>query len=154
MSARRRTATVPVAASLLFLVAACAGEQDPGLDRGPEADSAACDQWRGALPAQVLGGSRAGEDAQGNTRWGSPAVVAGCGHTPLGPTTKPCLDVDGIEWVVDDPEADPIRFTTYGRSPAVVVLVPASYGRESASGALADLGPAAARLPRSGPGCG
>ena len=61
--------------------------------------------------------------------WGDPAVVARCGVTPLGPTTLDCIEVSGVDWVAE-PLSDGVRFTTYGRSPAVEVLVPAAYRPE------------------------
>ncbi|MFN8077052.1 MAG: DUF3515 family protein [Kineosporiaceae bacterium] len=136
----------------LLLVTGCS-EGEAGLAAGPRRDDPACTRLSAALPPTVLGGSRVGDDDRGDARWGSPAVVLGCGHTPPGPSTRACLGVDGVDWLVDDPEADPIRFTSYGRDPAVVVLVPARYGRERASEALADLAGAVAGLPREGPGC-
>lgn len=80
--------------------------------------------------------------------WGSPGIVLRCGVEPVGPTTLPCLEINGVDWVVDD-AGDPIRFLTYGREPAVEVLVPTEYGRENASGALVDLEPAVSPLPQN-----
>jgi hypothetical protein len=90
---------------------------------------------------------QAGTPVTGVAVWGSPGIVLRCGAEPLGPTTLPCLEVNGVDWVVDDAE-DLLRFLTYGRAPAVEVLVPADYGRENASGALVDLEPVVAPLPQ------
>jgi hypothetical protein len=103
-----------------------------------------------AVPTTVLdrGAVAAGQPVAGVRTWGDPPVVLRCGLDPLGPTSLPCLAVDGVDWVVDD-GGDPLVFTTYGRDPAVEVAVPLSYGRENATGALVDLGPAVATIARS-----
>lgn len=62
----------------------------------------------------------------GVAAWGDPPIVARCGKQPPGPTTDPCIDVDGVDWVATELD-DGTMFTTYGRSPAVEVLVPAEY---------------------------
>jgi hypothetical protein len=61
--------------------------------------------------------------------WGDPPIIARCGLPPIGPTTDPCLDVSGIDWVAHQ-LTDGVRFTTYGRSPAIEVLVPSAYSPE------------------------
>ena len=58
--------------------------------------------------------------------WGDPAIIARCGALPPGPTTLQCLDVAGVDWIVEELE-DGVSFTTYGRTPAVQVLVPKAY---------------------------
>ena len=40
-----------------------------------------------------------------------------------GPTTDDCLTVNGVDWVAT-PLSDGTRFVTYGRDPAVEVLIP------------------------------
>lgn len=103
-----------------------------------------------SAPDRVLDQPRvaAGEPVAGVVSWGSPAIVLRCGATEVGPTTLPCIAVDGVDWVVDD-AGDPIRFVTYGRSPALEVFVPLEYGRENATGALVDLAGIATDLPAS-----
>ncbi len=97
--------------------------------------------------------------AQATTAWGDPAIVLRCGIDPPGPTTERCETVStpggpSIDWLVvpDAPEAeaDPAiatdwTFTTYGRVPAVEVLVPATQVTQQRSSAFLDaLGPAIA----------
>jgi hypothetical protein len=48
---------------------------------------------------------------------------------PLGPTTDQCLNVSGVDWVAHR-LSDGVRFTTYGRTPAIEVLVPNAYQPE------------------------
>jgi hypothetical protein len=61
--------------------------------------------------------------------WGEPPIIARCGLPAIGPTTDPCLDVSGIDWVAHQ-LSDGVRFTTYGRSPAIEILVPSAYQPE------------------------
>jgi hypothetical protein len=46
-----------------------------------------------------------------------------------GPSTEHCETVNGIDWVVQ-PLTDGEEFTTFGRSPAIQVLVPKHYAPE------------------------
>ena len=61
--------------------------------------------------------------------WGDPAVIARCGLPEPGPTTDECLGVSGVDWVAHR-LSDGVRFTTFGRSPAIEVLVPSAYAPE------------------------
>lgn len=58
--------------------------------------------------------------------WGDPAIIARCGLTSPGPTTEHCVRVDGVDWV-GTKLSDGARYVTFGRSPAVEVLVPTKY---------------------------
>ena len=98
-------------------------------------------------PVSVEGPGRSEDDARA---WGDPAVIATCGWPALGPTTDECLDVDGVFWVVEE-LSDGAKFTTYGRDPAIVVLVPAAYAPEPLL--LPAFGPAAKALPENGRRC-
>ncbi|GAA1169231.1 hypothetical protein GCM10009584_07720 [Ornithinimicrobium humiphilum] len=62
----------------------------------------------------------------GVAAWGDPPIVARCGKLPPEPTTDPCIDIDGIDWVATELD-DGTMFTTYGRTPAIEVLVPDAY---------------------------
>jgi hypothetical protein len=133
--------------------AACSGGPDPAatVRAAPQAGSPACVKALRRLPARVLDQGRAALAVDGAAAWGSPRVVLRCGLPEPAPTTKACLTVDGVDWVLDD--GDPLVFTTYGRAPAAEVTVPASYGRENATAALVDLARVAGDLPGSGHAC-
>ena len=63
-------------------------------------------------------------DAQATAAWGSPAaILLRCGIPVPGPTTLQCATVKGIDWLRDDSGAPNYVFTTYGRDPAVEVIV-------------------------------
>ncbi len=105
-----------------------------------------------AVPRTVLGLARVPLDLSGAAAWGRPAVTARCGLPAPGPSVAPCLAVDGVDWLLDLQHAD-VRFLTFGRSPALEVVVPHRYPRTSATSALVDLAPVARALPRTGSGC-
>ena len=62
--------------------------------------------------------------------WGDPAIIARCGATAPGPTSAQCLAIADVDWVAE-PLDDGVRFTSYGRDPAIQVLVPSDYATES-----------------------
>jgi hypothetical protein len=82
--------------------------------------------------------------------WGDPAVIATCGWPELGPTTDPCIQVDGVDWVAHQLE-DGVQFRTFGRSPVIEVLVPKAYAPEPLL--LPAFGAAARALPSTGRHC-
>lgn len=84
-----------------------------------------------AWPAVVAGHERGATtpDSPATAAWGDPAIIARCGVPAPPPTTLECLAVDDVDWVVE-PLSDGSRFTTYGRSPALQVLVPDAYAPE------------------------
>jgi hypothetical protein len=96
-----------------------------------EAGSAACRSAAAHWPPTVGGKTRRPTSSSSDAvrAWGDPAVIARCGLPPIGPTTEQCLDVSGVDWVAHQ-LTDGVRFTTYGRSPAIEVLVPSAYKPE------------------------
>ena len=68
-------------------------------------------------------------DASAGAAYGDPAIIARCGVPALGPTTDDCIEVDGMGWVAQG-LSDGTRFTTFGRDPAIEVLVPKDYAPE------------------------
>lgn len=79
--------------------------------------------------------------------WGDPAIVLRCGvPEPAGFSNDAyasCLTVNGIDWYLAGDSGDgassqrPITVTTVYRSPAIEVTVPASYGTQGPSTAMA-----------------
>jgi hypothetical protein len=82
--------------------------------------------------------------------WGDPPVIARCGVSALGPTTEQCLSVDGVDWVVRE-ASDGAVLTTFGRDPAIEVLVPDAYAPEPLL--LPAFAGAARALPSNGRTC-
>lgn len=114
-----------------------------------------CESATALWPAKVGGKEARAVDPhdgveQDAAAWGDPAIIATCGWPALGPTDQECLDVDGVYWVVES-LTDGARFTTYGREPAIEVLIPHAYAPEPLL--LPAFGRAAKALPTNGRTC-
>jgi hypothetical protein len=121
------------------------------MQAAPESSDTACADLVVLLPDTVADQPARETDAQGTGAWGEPAsVLLRCGVAPLGPTTDRCVSVDGIDWVIDESRKPNFLFTTYGRTPAVEVLVDNDV--VSGTTALADLSRAVGVIPAEG-GC-
>jgi hypothetical protein len=134
---------------LAAAVAACSdGGGTPDLAPAPGAGTPACADVVDRAPQRVLDRERATPQALGVAAWGDPPIVLQCGVEPAeGPSSDPCLAVDGVDWLLTNPDDEdaPAAFVTYGRSPGVRVTVPGN--RQEANGALVDLAPAVSPLP-------
>ena len=89
-------------------------------------------------------------NAQATGAWGEPvAVVLHCGLPAPAPTAElPCVTVEGVDWLRDDSDAPSYVFTSYGREPAVEVVVDSDIA--SGLDALTEISPAVAQLPVTG----
>jgi hypothetical protein len=127
---RPRLRTAFGAALLLTLVTGCSGAVKADLPAG--ADDPACARVAHALPTTLLEQHR--RDTQPSSpalaAWGDPPIVLRCGVPPPGPTTDQCTAVDGVDWVAR-PISGGYDFTTYGRTPAIQVLLPNHYAPET-----------------------
>lgn len=156
MSPARRTAAHSQATGILALAVAggllvgCSSAVEATAP--PQAGSAACSAASGDWPDSVSGEGRreTSADSTAVVAWGDPAIIARCGIGALGPTTDECLRVDGVDWVVRE-LSDGAQFTTFGRDPAIEVLVPRDYAPEPLL--LPVFGPAAKKLPSNGRAC-
>lgn len=142
-SAARSLAAVSAAALLSVTLAGCATAV--ALEPADDAANPGCAEVIVRLP-DALGEQKLREtNAQGTGAWGDPAtVLLRCGVEVPGPTTQQCVEVGGIDWIVDDADKPKFRFTTYGRTPATEVIV--DYDKASAS-ALIDLVGAISPIP-------
>lgn len=96
----------------------------------PLAGGEVCRSAASAWPDQVGAQERREvSDASAGAAYGDPAIIARCGVPALGPTTDDCIEVDGLGWVAQ-PLSDGTRFTTFGRDPAIEVLIPKDYAPE------------------------
>lgn len=136
--------------------------RDVPLEPAPSASDPVCAEVLQLAPAVLGGAEERPTTSQASRAWGDPPISLRCGVTPPPPTTDRCIAVTGadgsqIDWVVaenddvvgDSPEADTERgrfvFTTYGREPAIEVIVPVEYAGTDATAILVDLGPAVTR---------
>ncbi|PFG31549.1 DUF3515 family protein [Paramicrobacterium agarici] len=135
--ARAASAAVLACASALSLTA-CAGAV--AMDPAPHSNDPACAAVTVRLPDAIGTFEKRQTTAQATGAWGDPAsILLHCGVEPVGPTTMPCFSVNGVDWVRDDSDDPVFRFTTYGRTPAVEVIID---NREASGSALLDLSPA------------
>lgn len=88
-----------------------------------DANNPACANVIVRLPDVVAGEERRSTNAQSTGAWGDGAVQLVCGLEPSGPTTDTCVNVNGVDWVIDDSAAPIYRFEPYGRTPGIAVYV-------------------------------
>jgi hypothetical protein len=97
------------------------------LDPAPDAASPDCAAVSVRLPDAIDGLARRETNAQATGAWGEPtAVVLHCGVPVPPPTsTLPCVTPPGgaVDWLVDDTDEPTYVFTSYGRTPAVSVVI-------------------------------
>jgi hypothetical protein len=152
LTARPR-ARLAAAAGVTALAATLAGcSSAVAVTLPAKAGDPACTAASAAWPADVSGRAVVATDpsAPAVRAWGDPPIVARCGVATPGPTTDDCLTVDDVDWVAT-PLSDGTRFVTYGRDPAIEVLVPKGPVPE---GSLLPAFSAAARaLPTTGRHC-
>ena len=113
-----------------------------------DAANPACASMMVLLPDVLADLDRRQTNSQGTAAWGDPAqVVLRCGVTVPGPSTDPCVSVNGVDWLAK--EGDPAwTLTTYGRTPATEVLFDPN--QVPSSTVMAELATAAAKIPAQG----
>lgn len=111
-----------------------------------EANSASCATVTVRLPETVADLEKRETNAQATGAWGTPAaILLHCGVAVPGPSTLPCVEVNGIDWIEDDTEKPLYRYTTFGRVPAVEVVVDSK--RVSGTTTLVDLAGSLSQIP-------
>lgn len=131
---------------LLFLLAGCSATVN--IEAAVDSNDPLCAEVSVRFPDQIADLSQRYTNAQATTAYGDPAaVLVRCGLAPVFASTLPCVTASEIDWLVDDSDAPNFRFVTFGRSPALEVIVDS----ESASGisALDALSQAVSLLPAS-----
>lgn len=161
--AARRTTTILVASLTVAagsLLAGCATPVDvrPGVD----AKNPVCAEVLRATPDEILGLERRTSSAQSSTAWGDPAVTLRCGVEVPGPSTDRCLSIelsDGqtMDWLNPEEEVTSGNtqpedggqwtFVSYGRDPAIEVVVPAGSGLEQPTAVLTEIATAVDLVP-------
>ena len=122
--------------ALLGLLSGCAGTV--ALQPADAANDPACAEVMVRVPDVVAGLERRSTNAQSTAAWGDPAaVILRCGLPDGGPSALPCFTVDNVDWLRDDANDPNFTFITYGRHPAVEVLIDSTV--VSGTAALSDL---------------
>ena len=153
---KNRRATLVAPPLLLVAALALAGcSPAVALPAAEGASDPLCAEVVVALPDTVAGLASRETDAQGTGAWGSPAhIILRCGVAAPDPTSSECLPVDGIDWIRDDSDDPNFRFTTYGRTPTIEVLIDSDgdpdVDNDGVSGleALTDLSSAVGAVPQ------
>ena len=115
------------AAALLLALSGCT--QPVVLTPAENAKDALCAEVVVTLPDTVGGRTSDLElretNAQGTAAWGTPtAAILRCGVPVPDPTsTLRCYDAGGIDWLLDESDLPNLVYTTYGRDPAIEVIV-------------------------------
>lgn len=118
------------------------------MEAAENANDPACADVIVRLPDTVAGLERRTTNAQATGAWGTPSgVELQCGVVPSGPTTDSCVNVDGVDWIIDDSQAPIYRFEAYGRSPGLAVFVNSEHA--SGTAAVLDLGTVVKQLPQT-----
>ncbi|TFB90621.1 DUF3515 family protein [Cryobacterium algoricola] len=143
-TSRRTPATVALALAGVVLLSGCTASV--ALEPAADAVNPGCADIVVHLPTLVADQAERETNAQATGAWGSPAaVLLHCGVAVPAPTTLPCLNVNGIDWIEDDSAAPLYRYTTYGRTPASEVVIDS--GVVSGSTVLVDLAAVMAVIP-------
>lgn len=143
-----RTSVLAVVAATLLTGCTQAVPLSPADD----ANNPACADVTVRLPEVVAEKPKRETSAQATGAWGTPAaVILHCGVAVPGPTTDACISLNGIDWIADETDAadDTYRYTTYGRDPAIEVVINADAATGGVSGttALIDLTAAVQVIP-------
>lgn len=129
------------------------------VEAGRYAADPICGEVLQALPQEINGAKRRSITSQATAAWGEPPVSLRCGIEPPAPTTDRCITVKsfgddpGIDWISVEttdptfPEAARVEtgawvFRTYGRVPAIEVVVPTEWAGDQPTAVLLDLAPA------------
>ncbi len=151
-----RAAAAAAAAVATALLAGCATSAVQ-VTAAPFADDPVCAEVMLSLPQVLAEAERADTTSQATAAWvhdrPQDAIVLRCGVEPLAPTTDQCVDATdaagrSVDWVTvpgDETTGTPWTFTTYGREPAVEVIVPTAVTSERSTSFLVDLGVAVSR---------
>jgi len=122
------------------------------LDPAPHANDPACADVIVRLPQTLENLPRRETNAQATGAWGEPAaILLRCGVTVPTASDLPCVETDGFQWLRDDSKAPSYVFTSYGRTPAIAVVIDQT--KLSPGPALQDLEPLVAFTKPNGHKC-
>ncbi|MGC3020190.1 MULTISPECIES: DUF3515 domain-containing protein [unclassified Brevibacterium] len=145
---RPRSLALAAVAAVLVGVALSGCAHKVIVEPAKDAANPKCADIMLTLPDEISGQKARTTSSQGTKAWGDPNIaVLRCGVTPPGPTTDQCVSVSGVDWISkpsDDDDDATWMFTSYGRKPAVEVLV--NRKAESGNDVLAAVSPALAKL--------
>jgi hypothetical protein len=125
MKISKTLARLAAAGSLLFALTACAPTVN--IEAAPDSNNPACAEVSVRLPDEIDGNKKRVTNAQATAAWGNPsAVILRCGLPAVEVSTLSCVSASGVDWLVDDSQSPSYRFISFGRSPAIEVIVDSS----------------------------
>jgi hypothetical protein len=151
-TARRTPRTLAIVGAVITLAAALTGCTNAvSMSAAPSANAAACAAVQVRLPATVDSKfDLRNTNAQATAAWGDPEVaIYHCGVAVPTVSDLPCFSQGGVDWIRDD-RGDQVVFTTFGRSPAVQVVVDST---KTTSTVVQELSDAVSSLPKDGHEC-
>lgn len=139
------------------LLAGCAGAVNTA--PAPYAADPLCAEVLRTSPATLGGQEERSTTSQASGAWGDPAISLRCGVEPPGPTTDRCLAVSGptdevVDWVMTEEgtgqgEEGNWTFTTFGRAPAVEVVIPVQFAGDAPTEILVEMEAAIQLIPQT-----
>lgn len=142
----RLLALATAATAIATLLTGCGPGQVP-MDAAPDANDPACAEVIVRLPDEIGGLERRTTNAQATGAWGDPvAIELTCGIEASGPTTDRCVDVNGVDWIIDESQAPVFRVEAYGRQPGLQLII--DNERVSGTEAMLALSGVAQQLPQ------
>jgi hypothetical protein len=119
-----RSRRLTAAAGALILLGALAGcSTTIHVDAAEDADNPACADVSVLLPDAIGDLDRVWTDAQATGAWGDPTVVLRCGVDVPAPSDLVCQTSGGVDWLVLAQEDERQRLVSYGRDPAIEVII-------------------------------
>lgn len=111
-------------ASLLAVFALAGCSATVVLEPADDANNPKCAEVSVRLPSEIEQFGKRSTNAQATAAWGNPtAIVLRCGLPEVEVSTLTCVSSSDIDWLVDPSKAPSYRFITFGRNPAVEVIV-------------------------------
>lgn len=151
----RLLGVVAISGASVALLAGCS--QPLIVDPAPYAADPDCARVMLAMPTSVGGLDVRGTSSQATAAYGAEyPIVVRCGVEPPGPTTDQCVAVTATgasqDWLVVE-DGDQWRATSFGRSPAVEVLIPTARAQDAVADLLAEVSGPASLAPSNGLEC-
>ncbi|MBT1683536.1 DUF3515 family protein [Curtobacterium flaccumfaciens] len=150
-TAHRTPRTLAIVGAVITLAAGLTGCTNAvSMSAAPSANSAACAAVQVRLPATVDSKfDLRNTNAQATAAWGDPEVaIYHCGVAVPTVSDLPCFTQGGVDWIRDD-RGDQVVYTTFGRSPAVQVVVDST----KTTSVVQELSDAVSSLPKDGHEC-
>ncbi|MBC7517512.1 MAG: DUF3515 domain-containing protein [Microbacteriaceae bacterium] len=137
LAAHRARAALLAGVLLLATLTACTPTVP--MQVADDAANPLCAEVSVRLPKLIDAAAIRATDAQATAAWGNPArILLTCGVAVPGPSTARCVTIAGVDWLVDDSNVKRGVFTTFGRNPAVQVVVDHVVSDSNALNALSD----------------